>query len=220
MTTALRPGRLVPAGLVVLGLIPALGGGLRLAQLTSGAEVTPANERFFAAPLPVTLHIVGATVFCLVGAFQFAPRLRGRRPRWHRLAGRVLVPCGLTAALTGLWMSLFYQRPPGDGDLLTAFRLVFGTAMAVSIVLGFLAVRRRDFARHRAWMIRGYAIGIGAGTQAFTLMPLLLTGNPHDELGRALLMAAGWLLNLAVAEWAVRRPVTVRVPTPQPLEAR
>ena len=48
-------------------------------------------------------------------------------------------------------------------------RLVFGLAMVVTIVLGFLATRRRDFARHRAWMIRSYAIGLVAGTQVFTL---------------------------------------------------
>ena len=56
-------------------------------------------------------------------------------------------------------MTLFYPRPAGDGELLTGMRLVFGSAMVASIVLGFAAVRRRDIARHRAWMIRGYAIG-------------------------------------------------------------
>ena len=40
--------------------------------------------------------------------------------------------------------------------------------MALAIVLGLAAIRRRDIARHRAWMIRGYAIGLGAGTQALT----------------------------------------------------
>ena len=40
--------------------------------------------------------------------------------------------------------------------------------MAASIVLGFTAIRRRDIAAHRAWMIRAYALGLGAGTQVFT----------------------------------------------------
>lgn len=40
--------------------------------------------------------------------------------------------------------------------------------MAACLVLGFTAIRRRDIAAHRAWMIRAYAIGLGAGTQAFT----------------------------------------------------
>jgi hypothetical protein len=30
-------------------------------------------------------------------------------------------------------------------------------------------IRRSDLSRHRAWMTRGYAIGLAAGTQALTL---------------------------------------------------
>jgi uncharacterized membrane protein len=105
------------------------------------------------------LLIVTATVYNLVGAFQFSPGLRRRRPRWHRAAGRVLIPCGLAAALAGLWMSQFYPAPEGDGPLLYLIRLVFGGAMVAALILGFIAVRRGDFTRHRAWMIRGYAIG-------------------------------------------------------------
>jgi uncharacterized membrane protein len=155
------------------------------------------------------LHF-GATVFCVLGAFQFVPALRRRRPRWHRLAGRLLVPCGLAAALSGLWMTLFYDLPPGDGDLLTVFRLCFGTAMAVSIVLATAAIRRRDVRRHRVWMTRGYAIGLGAGTQVLTHVPWTLLVGVPGEVTRAMLMAAGWVINLVVAEWALRRRKPVR----------
>jgi hypothetical protein len=44
--------------------------------------------------------------------------------------------------------------------LLTPIRLAFGVAMAGRIVLGVAAIRRRDVAGHRAWMVRGYAIGL------------------------------------------------------------
>ncbi|WP_246239430.1 DUF2306 domain-containing protein [Acrocarpospora corrugata] len=187
-------------------MIPVVAGALRLGELAGGAVVTPGNARFFATPLPVVLHIIGASLYGILGAFQFAKKFRRRRPGWHRMAGRILVICGLVAAVTGLWMTVFYPRPAGDGDLVAAFRLVFGTAMAVSLVLGFAAIRRRDFHRHRAWMIRSYAIAMGAGTQAFTHLPwMILVGTP-GETARAMLMAAGWLINLAVAEWIIRRP--------------
>jgi hypothetical protein len=35
--------------------------------------------------------------------------------------------------------------------------------MVVSIVLGVAAFLRRDVTQHRAWMTRGYAIGLGRG---------------------------------------------------------
>jgi uncharacterized membrane protein len=193
------------AGLLLLSAIPMAAGAFRLTELTGGAQITPANARFFASPLPVVVHIVSASVFALLGAFQFSTRFRRRRPRWHRIAGRLLVPCGLLVGLSALWMTLFYPRAAGTGDLLSALRLLFGSAMVMSIVLGFAAIRRGDVTRHRAWMMRGYAIGLGAGTQTLTLLAGELIAGPPSELSRALLMGAGWVINLAVAEWAIRR---------------
>lgn len=196
---------LVPAALILLSLIPIAAGAFRLTQLTGGAEITPANARFFASPLPVVLHIVSSGVFSILGAFQFTAGFRRRKPGWHRAAGQFLVPCGLLVGFSGLWMTLFYPRADGTGELLYAFRLLFGSAMIGSIVLGVAALRRRDFAGHGAWMMRGYAIGLGAGTQVLTLLVGELIVGPPNELGRALLMGAAWVINIAVAEWAIRR---------------
>jgi len=83
-------------------------------------------------------------------------------------------------------------------------RLAFGTAMGASIVLGIDAVRRRDFKAHGAWMMRAYAIGLGAGTQVLTHLPwFILVGKP-GETARTVLMGAGWLINVLVAEWIIR----------------
>jgi uncharacterized membrane protein len=217
-TRSALPGWFVPTGLIMLSLVPVLAGAARVASLAGGGPVTPDNARFFAVPLPVVVHIVGASVYCVLGAFQFAPGFRRRRRGWHRVAGRLLVPCGLAAALSGLWMTVFYPKPPGDGDVLTGFRLVFGTAMVVAIVLGFAAIRRRDITRHRVWMVRGYAIGLGAGTQVLTHVPWVLVLGKPGEFSRALLMLAGWVINLAVAEWALRRRTgkPTRTAGPQP----
>jgi uncharacterized membrane protein len=196
---------LVPAGLILLSLVPVAAGMVRVSQLAGGGTVTPDNARFFASPVPVVLHIVCASVFCLLGAFQFVPLIRRRRPDWHRRAGRVVAICGLLAALAGLWMTVFYPRPVGDGALLTFFRLVFGSAMVASIVLAVVAIRRRDIRRHRAWMIRGYAIGQGAGTQVLTNVGWIVIFGTPGEFARAMLMAAGWVINLAIAQWIIRR---------------
>ncbi len=193
------------AALLLLSAIPLAAGAFRLSELASGAQITLANARFFASPQPVVLHIVSASVYAILGAFQFATRFRRRRLGWHRAAGRLLVVCGLLVGLSALWMTLFYPRPAGTGELLYVLRLLFGSAMVVSIVLGFAAIRRGDVIRHRAWMMRGYAIGLGAGTQALTLLVGELIAGPPSELSRALLMGAGWVINLAVAEWTIRK---------------
>jgi len=207
MTSSTKWDRLIPAAIILFSVIPVLGGALRLGQLGGGAEITPDNARFFASPVPVVVHAITVSVYCLLGAFQFAPGFRRRRPAWHRAAGRVLVLCGLLGALSGLWMTVFYPKPADVGVLLTGIRLVFGTAWVVAIVLGFAAIRRRDVTGHRAWMIRGFAIGLGAGTQAVTLTLWLVAVGTPDRLAKAVLMLAAWLVNLAVAEWIIRRHV-------------
>src|SRR5919199_1006438 len=61
-------GWLMPAGLLVLSAIPLTVGAFRLVELAGGAEITTANARFFASPLPVVLHIVAAAAYIVLGA--------------------------------------------------------------------------------------------------------------------------------------------------------
>jgi uncharacterized membrane protein len=204
ITTSRRSEWWIPTLLILLSLVPAVAGVSRLAQLVGGAA-TAENARFFAQPIPVVLHILAVIPYAMVGAFQFAPRFRRRRRQWHRAAGRVLAVLGVIAALTGLWMAHVYPWPEGDGIGLYVERLVFGTAMLASIVLAIAAVRRRDFASHGAWMMRAYAIGLGAGTQVLTHLPWFMLAGKPGESARTVLMGAGWVINVAVAEWVIKK---------------
>jgi len=205
----------LPAGLVALSAVPVVAGLVRLVRLAVGETVTVDNARFFASPLPVVVHVISAAVFCVLGAFQFVPRLREGRGQWHRGAGRWLVSFGLAAALSGLWMTMAYDLPVGSDKnvvifhrvvgLLQIVRLFVGAGMTVSLCLAVAAIRARAFARHGAWMTRAYALGLGAGTQALiNLSWMLIVGNPQGMV-RVLLMTAGWLVNLAVAEGVIHR---------------
>ena len=201
-----RSDWLIPAGLILLSAVPAFFGSLRLLEIANGGPVTSANARFLAAPLPMVLHLLAVIPYCVVGAFQFAPGLRRRHRAWHRAAGRVLVPLGFAAAISGLWMAHFYPWPPGDGTFLYAIRLVVGALMLIALAQALRALRARDYPAHGAWMTRAYAIGLGAGTQVFTHLPwFMLAAGPPGELPRALMMGAGWGINMAVAEWIIAR---------------
>ena len=198
------PSRAVPGALVALSAIPVVAGTLRLLQLAGGPQVLPADPRFTGLAFPLVVHILGATTYALLGVLQFAPSFRRRHWAWHRRAGRVLAVAGLCVAGSALWMTLAYSQKPGTGDLLFVLRLTFASAMAGCLVLGFDAARRRDIPAHRAWMIRAYAIGLAAGTQAFTegiAGALWGSGVVRDDLAKG----AGWVINVAIAEWAIRR---------------
>lgn len=191
-------------GLVLLSAVPVIAGAVRLVDL-SGGVATNDSARFFADPVPVVVHIVTASLFSVVGAFQFSPGIRRRHRGWHRSAGRVLVPLGLAAALSGLWLTLVYPHVEPDGAILYGIRLVVGSAMAACIALSVLALLRRDYPSHGAWMARGYALGLGAGTQVLTHVAWLLVGGSVTEGSRVLVMAGGWAINLVVVEAALRR---------------
>ena len=57
---------------------------------------------------------------------------------------------------------------------------------------------------HRAWMIRADALAFGAATHVFTIgIGQAIFGD--SELTNALMQAAGWVINLAIAERAIRQ---------------
>lgn len=200
-----------------LGAIPVTAGLLRLIQLAGGPALIPADERFGGLPIALVVHIVAATTYVFGGILQLLPRFRRRHLTWHRRAGRVLAVGGLLVAGSALWLTVGHAAQPGTGPLLFAARLLAGSAMIICLGLGVIAVRRHQAAAHRAWMIRAYAIGLAAGTQAFTegvARALLGSGVLVGDLAKV----AGWVINLAVAEVIIRRPARRLLPRTGPAD--
>ena len=210
-----RGGWRAPAALVALSLIPMLAGAARLVELAGGPELIPSDSRFTPSPVAVVIHIVSAAVYAVLGAGQFAAGFRARHRDWHRRAGRVLAVAGLGVAGSALWLTLFFPAQPDSGLLLFVLRTAFGSAMVAALGLGILAIRRGDVASHRAWMTRAYALALGAGTQAFTegLGGALLG---HSAIALDASRGAAWIINLAVAEWVIRRGSVPELRRPAP----
>jgi len=184
-------------GLMLLAFIPFAGSIFRIVDV-SVLEATSDSARFHAAPIPILLHASGASIFLILGAIQFAPH----RSAWHRNAGKIAVVAGLIAALAGMWMTQTYPHGPGNPELLYGFRMMFGALWAVFLTVGYRAIRQGDFSKHRAFMIRAYAIGASAGTSIFFIGPL---GNTYGQV-------AGWALNLIVAEYIIHRKSAAGAP--------
>ncbi|MFO1271898.1 MAG: DUF2306 domain-containing protein [Rubrivivax sp.] len=150
----------------------------------------------------MTLHILAAALFSILGAFQLDPRWRASSLRWHRQAGAVALVSGLVVAATGGYMTVVYAIPESlQGPFLRLTRLAVSGGMLVSLLLALRAIVQRRFDAHGAWMLRAYALGMGAGTQVLVFLPAeLLLAGPVQGLPRDLLMALAWGVNLAVAE--------------------
>lgn len=190
-------------GLLLLSAIPVIAGIFRANQLATGV-VTNENVRFYACSSPVIIHIVSVTIYSLLGAFQFAPGFRKQYMNLHRQNGKVLLVAATLTAITGLWMTLVYPFATLDGTFVYLVRIFVGITMSVFIVLGIRAIYNRNYIEHGRWMIRTYAIALGAGTQVFTHIPWILFPKTKNEFTRATFMTLGWVINIVVAECVIQ----------------
>lgn len=210
----------LPALLLSLGIIPLLSVGYHFFTMFQGIAqgvppADPSEQTYIDNPMPILLHLVPVIAFILLGPFQLTPRARARWPRLHRISGRIFVVAGVMAGLSGLYMNEIF--PPIGGPAKYWGTMLFGVLMTLSVLLGLWAVRRRDISNHRAWMIRAYAIGIGATTQRIIIIPLFIYFGGLNDLTIGVAMWAGWTINLCVAEWIIARrlgPVFAKGVTP------
>lgn len=195
--------------------IPAVFGLLRIPELLGGPPIIPPNPRAVIDPMPIALHILGSSVFCLAGALQFLPSLRRHRPALHRTLGRIVAAAGCVSALTGLWMTVSYSFPQAlQGPLLYRTRVTLSLAMVALIAWAIVAIRSRQLAKHRAAMLRAYTIGQGASTQtALGLIAMALLDSEPLGFSGDILMVGAWVINLMVAELLIHRVFVTRTPS-------
>lgn len=194
--------------LLLLGAVPIVAGIFRALKIIH-LDGSPDNARFLENPVSAFIHILGATLFAILGPFQFASNLRLKWPQLHRWFGLVLIISVISVALSGLWMTYYYPAANLDGVAVYIARWLVGAFMFVFILLGINSIRQRNYIEHGNWMIRTYALGLGAGTQALTHLPWLFLPLTQGELSRAISMCLGWLINIFIAEWIITRIATI-----------
>ncbi|MFC4012577.1 DUF2306 domain-containing protein [Nonomuraea purpurea] len=158
-------------------------------------------------------HIFTALVALVLGPLQFVPAIRARR-RVHRAIGRCYLLAGvLPSALAAVPVAMLSDR------LITQIGLTIPAVLW--LITGWLAIRaarRRDFLRHRNWMMRNYALTFLAVTSRILVPLLLLARVPFSDTAEVgsigadapsmipIGQALGWIVNLVVAELLIRRP--------------
>jgi uncharacterized membrane protein len=217
LQTFTRPIPLVLA-LAFCTFIPVMMAAVRVVQIPLGA-VPDDSLRLAAVPFAFFLHALGGLLFGVLGPLQFVRALRLRFGTLHRLTGRVFVLAGAGLALSGL--ALLLQVESIATGLLDAARGIFGLALIAVLALGVQAARAHNMFRHRAWMIRAYAIGMGQGTVALVMFPIyLITGEPPMGLATDIVVVGVWLLNIVLGEWVIRRMSNPRPLRPVRINAK
>lgn len=196
-------GRGVPALLLFLTLLPIVMGVVRAGQV--GLDALPEEAAKFAAtPLALAIHGLCGATFGLIAPWQFWQALRRRHGPLHRHLGRLYVAAGVGLGLTGMVMVLAYRG--GPSALTDIARVVFSAALIGALWLAVSAIRRGQRARHMAWMIRAYALGMGTAPIVFFFIPwiVILGEEPGPVLSEAVFLGT-WVASLVAAELVIRR---------------
>lgn len=135
--------------------------------LKAGAMSSPRNPaadldaHFKSERALVLTHILPAMLFMVLGPLQFVRGLRSRYPQIHRWSGRVFLAASAVVGISGL--KLAFGKTVGGLDEKAAI-ILFGAFFLIALAKALWHALRREFAEHREWMIRGYAIGLAVAT--------------------------------------------------------
>jgi uncharacterized membrane protein len=183
--------------------IPVLNALVQAVQIPSGTYPDD-SARLAIAPIAWFAHVLAGVAFGITGPVQFVRALRNRFGALHRVSGRIFVVSGAVLGLSGL--SLLAQVTSVRTPVADIARGVFGLALLIALALAMAAIRDREVLRHRAWMIRAYAIGMGLAAVALVFFPIyLITGQPPMGLASDVLFVGSWALTIALGEMVIRR---------------
>lgn len=196
---------------------------LKPAALSSPKNPAADLDAHFASERALVLtHILPAMLFMVLGPLQFIRGLRSRYPQIHRWSGRIFLAASAVVGVSGL--RLAFGKTIGGLDEKAAITL-FGTLFLVALAKALWHALRREFAQHREWMIRGYAVGLAVAT----IRPIigtffaaaLLSGHkpqPAEFFGTAFWI--GFTLQTIAAEIWInytrpQQPIEFRTTTPR-----
>ncbi len=168
--------------------------------LVTGAFPAPLRPSFQIHHVAITVHIAGGMLALALAPLQLVPWFRRYRPAVHRWLGRAAMLGMLVGGLGGMAMATVAY-----GGVMS--RLGFAM-MALAWVgtagLGYRAIRARQVAAHRRWMIRNVALTLAAVTLRIWLPLLLAVAHLPFDTAYPLLAWLCWVPNLLVAEALIR----------------
>lgn len=152
-----------------------------------GAAISGVDDGFAAHPALTLIHIIPGALFMLLAPLQFAGTIRARRPRLHRWIGRAVWSIALVVGVSALLMT---SRMAIGGANEVAAVVLFDLLFLFSLAKAYAAVRRRDFAVHREWMLRMFGIGLGVAATRPVMGAFFATSRfthltPHEFFGTA-----------------------------------
>lgn len=199
-----RPGKLW-LGLLILASVVTAIGSLRYILGDPENFAYPFTDKYQRHLILVRTHGVAAALTLLLGPLGFIGRLG-----YHRQRGQLYMLGVLLGTLTALPMSLMAEGGPSSRAGFLVMSLLWG----YTGYQAWKSARARDFAEHRLWVFRNFALSFGAVVFRVYLYHMQSFGFAfHDIYPSAVWVC--WVPVMVGAEFlairSLRGPVT---PTP------
>lgn len=145
-------------------------------------------------------HLIFGPIALAALPLQMNARLRAHRPGLHRVLGRIAALSMLIAGAAALAM-----LPGFTGSWFAAAGFAaLGSLWIIFTLIAVQSARTKDFARHRAFMLRAAALTFGAVTLRIIMAPLMAAGwtvvQTYDVTAWG-----SWLPTLLAVEWWLAR---------------
>lgn len=158
-------------------------------------DITPWKAAFF-------IHVFTSMFALAAGLTQFTPALLRRWPQAHRWLGRLYVLNVVVITGPASFLMAFYAN--GGWTSRLGFS-VLAVLWIGTTAVAYRTARQRRWPDHRAWMIRSYALTLSAITLRCWKYALVWAFHPPPMDVYRLVAWLGFIPNLLVAEWLIRR---------------
>lgn len=147
------------------------------------------------------MHFIGGAVALGIGWTQFLKKLRSQNLSLHRKFGYAyVITIALVSSPAAFYMALYAN---GGFNNVLGFGMM-ATCWFLFTVMAFLKIRNRQIDAHERWMIRSFALTLGAVTLRVFMPLMIISGIPEKEAYQAIAWFS-WVPNLFVAEWIIQK---------------
>jgi uncharacterized membrane protein len=148
----------------------------------------------------IVVHAAAASTALILGAVQLSSVVRQRWPALHRASGLVYI----VGCIVGGASALVLSAGLSTGPVAAAGFGALGVLWLHATLQGLRTARARDFSRHRAWMMRSYALTFAAVMLRIYLPVSQIIGIDFVFAYRCIAWLC-WVPNMVIAEVYLRR---------------
>ncbi|MBL1281097.1 MAG: DUF2306 domain-containing protein [Fluviicola sp.] len=148
------------------------------------------------------IHVFTSPIVIISGLFQFNKRILKKKPKIHRLLGKIYIFTVLFVTGPAAFVMSLYAN--GGRVTQTSF-VILSTLWILFTFLAYQKIRNKEIKPHVRWMIRSYALTLSAVTLRFYayLLDVFNVDIPPRE-AYLILAYISWIPNLIVAEIYIR----------------